>query len=82
MTYRTIPTKEFERDFRKLDSHFQERIKNKMREVAEHPDRYKHLKFDLRGSCRIRIDKLRVVFSYDEQKKEIYLEHVVLGHHY
>ena len=82
MPYKIIPTREFEQDFRKLDSFFQRRIKKKMEEVAENPIRYKHLQYDLSGSCRIRIDKLRVIFSYDIQKQELYTEKIVFGHKY
>ena len=82
MSYKILPTKEFEEDFRKLDKNFQDRIKKKFEEVAEHPERYKHLHFDLKKFCRIRIGKLRIVFRYDVQKQELYLEKIILGHHY
>ena len=64
-TYRILPTKEFSKDFKKLDEYLQKRIKNKINEVAEMPERYKYLHYDLKGSCRIRIDHLRIIFSYD-----------------
>ena len=82
MPYKILPTKEFSNDFKKLDSHIQERIKKKMEEVAENPLRYKHLHYGLAGSCRIRIDKLRVIFSYEVSKKELYPEKIVFGHNY
>jgi len=82
MPYNILPTKEFEKDFRKLDKFFQKRIKDKMDEVAENPERYKHLHYDLSGSCRIWIGKLRIVYSYDVQKQELYLEQIVFGHKY
>lgn len=82
MTYKILPTKDFERQFKKLDGHFQNRIAKKFEEVAENPSRYKHLQFDLSGSCRIRIDKLRIIFSYDITKQELYLENIVFGHNY
>ena len=82
MTYKILPTKEFEKDIYKLDKNFQDRIKKKINEVAENPERYKHLHYDFKGSCRIRIGKLRVVYSYDVQKQELYLEQIVFGHHY
>lgn len=63
MHYKILPTKEFEKDFKKLDSFIQERIKKKIEEVAENPMRYKHLHYDLAGSCRLWIEKLRIVFS-------------------
>jgi len=53
MPYKILPTKEFENDFRKIDSSIQERIKKKFNEVSENPERYKHLHYDLAGSCRL-----------------------------
>ena len=82
MRYKILPTKEFSKDFNKLDNQFQERIKVKIEEVAEDPTRYKHLHYDLSGSCRLWIGKLRVIFSYDSGKKEVYLEKIVFGHKY
>ena len=82
MTYKILPTKEFERDFNKLDKFFQDRIKKKLDEVAENPVRYKHLHFNLKNFCRIRMDKLRIIFRYDVQKMELYPEKIVFGHDY
>ena len=82
MNYKILPTKEFSKDFNRLDKQFQERIKNKIEKVAEDPVRYKHLHYDLSGSCRLWIGKLRIIFSYDSNKKEIYLEKIVFGHKY
>jgi mRNA-degrading endonuclease RelE of RelBE toxin-antitoxin system len=82
MSYRVLPTKEFERDIKKLDKSFQKRIKNKIDEVAENPERYKHLHFGLKRFCRIRIDKLRVIFRFDIQKQELYPEKIIFGHKY
>lgn len=82
MNYKIIPTKEFEKDFYKLDKNLQKRIINKINEVAKGPERYKQLHYDLKGSSRIRIGKLRIVYSYDSKKQEIYLEKVILKHKY
>lgn len=82
MPYKILPTKEFEKDFKKLDSSIQKRIKNKIEEVAENPVRYKHLQYELKGSCRLWIGKWRIVFSYDVQKQELYLEKIVFDHRY
>lgn len=82
MPYKILPTKEFEKDFVKIDSFMQERIKKKVGEVAENPARYKHLHYDLAGSCRLWIGKLRIIFSYSVEKQELYLEKVVIGHKY
>ena len=82
MNYKIIPTKEFEKDFYKLDKEFQRRIIKKINEVAQNPERYKHLRYDLNDSLRVRIGKLRVTFSYDSEKLELYLEQIIFGHKY
>lgn len=82
MPYKILPTKEFEKDFQRLDKSSQKRIKNKIEEVSENPERYKHLHYDLSGSSRIRIGKLRVIFSYNKERQELYLEKIVFGHKY
>tara|TARA_Y100000310_G_scaffold317846_1_gene371215 strand:+ start:31332 stop:31586 length:255 start_codon:yes stop_codon:yes gene_type:complete len=82
MSYKILPTKEFSKDFKKLDPQMQKRVKNKVEEVAEEPTRHKHLHYDLKNSCRLWIGKLRIIFSYNEEKEEMYLEKIVLGHRY
>ena len=82
MPYKIRPTKEFWKDFKKIDRHFQERIKKKFEEARENPERYKHLHYDLAGSCSVRIEKLRVLFSYNKELQELYLEKIVFGHRY
>ncbi len=82
MNHKILPTKEFYKDFKKLDKNIQERIKDKIKEVAENPTRYKQMHYDLSGSCRLWIGKLRILFSYDTNKREIYLEKVIFGHKY
>ncbi|HLC75375.1 MAG TPA: type II toxin-antitoxin system RelE/ParE family toxin [Candidatus Nanoarchaeia archaeon] len=82
MSYKILPTKEFAKDFKKLDSQVQAQIKKKIDEVSINPTLYKKLQYDLHGSSRLRIGKLRVIFSYDESKQEVYLEKIVFGHRY
>ena len=82
MPYKILPTSEFSKDFKKLDKPMQERIKKKIEEVSENPERYKHLHYDLKGSCRIWIGKLRVIFSYNQHLRELYLEKIVFDHKY
>ncbi|MEK6961406.1 MAG: hypothetical protein AABX47_09640 [Nanoarchaeota archaeon] len=65
-----------------IDSSIRDRIKTKIEEVAEDPTRYKQLHYELGGSCRLWIGKLRIIFSYDIEKKELYLEKIVFGHKY
>lgn len=82
MNYKLLPTKEFSKDFQKLEKANKERIKKKFNEVSKNPERYKHLHYDLKDSCRIRIGKLRVIFSYSKELKELYLENIVFDHKY
>jgi len=82
MPYKILPTKEFEKDFKKVDSSMHERIKKKVEEVAENPTRCKHLHYDLAGYCRIRVGKLRIIFKYSTEKQELYPEKIVFGHKY
>ena len=82
MSYKILPTKEFSKDFKKLDGSLKLLIKSKISEVSENPTRFKHLHYDLKGSCRVRIKKLRIVFSYDEDLNELYLEKIIFDHRY
>jgi mRNA-degrading endonuclease RelE of RelBE toxin-antitoxin system len=82
MSYKVLPTKEFSKDFKKLDKQEQKRIKSKIKEVAQNPVRCKHLHYDLSDSCRLRIGKIRVLFSYDIDREELYLEKVIFRHKY
>lgn len=81
-SYKILPTKEFSKDFKKLDGSVKSRVKTKIEEVAQDPTRYKYLSYDLSGSCRIRIGKLRIIFSYSEELGELYLEKIVFDHRY
>ena len=82
MSYKILPTREFSKDFKKIDPQMQRRVKHKVKEVAIDPTRYKHLHYDLKNSCRLWVGKLRIIFSYSQHKKELYLEKIVLGHEY
>jgi len=82
MNYKILPTKEFENDFKKLNSEIQLRVKKKIEEVVKNPERYKHLRLDLKEFCRIRLGKLRIIFRHDIKKQEFYLEKIVFGHKY
>ena len=82
MNYKILPTKEFSKDFEKLEKKEQEQIKRKIEEIAINPERYKHLHYDLKGSSRVRIGKRRVIFSFDKSLNELYLEKIVFKHKY
>jgi mRNA-degrading endonuclease RelE of RelBE toxin-antitoxin system len=82
MTYEIIPTNDFISDFKKLDSHLQKKIKKKFDEVAENPVRYKHMSPPWNNYCRIRIEKLRIIFRYNVETKKLYLNKIVFKHKY
>tara|TARA_Y100000310_G_C20534876_1_gene740369 strand:- start:176 stop:424 length:249 start_codon:yes stop_codon:yes gene_type:complete len=82
MSYKIKASKEFERKFRKLNKNLQGRIKKKFLEVAENPERYKHLRGNLAGRCRIWISKLRIIFSYSAEEKILFLKTIVFKHKY
>ena len=82
MPFKILPTREFEKDYKRLDKDSQDRIRSKIEEVSENPTRYKHMHYDFTGSCRVRVGKLRIVFSYSIEKQELYLEKIVFGHKY
>ena len=82
MPYKILPTNQFEKDFKKLDSSIQKRIKKKIEEIAENPQRHKHLHYELKESCRVWVSKWRIIFSYDSELEELYLEKIVFGHNY
>lgn len=82
MSYKILPTKEFKKDFDKVDSFMKKQIKEKIEKIADNPTRYKHMHYSFSGSSRIRIGKLRIIFSYSKEKQEVYLEKIIFGHKY
>ena len=50
MSYKILPTKEFSKDFKKLDPQSKNKVKKKLEEVSKDPTRYKHLHYDLAES--------------------------------
>jgi mRNA-degrading endonuclease RelE of RelBE toxin-antitoxin system len=82
MPYKILPTKEFAKDFSKLNKTDQKTIKKKIEEASEKPERFKRLHYELQGSFRLRIGKLRVIYSIDKKKNEMYLEKIVFKHKY
>ncbi len=82
MSYEIFSSRQFEKDFRKLNLNFQDKIKKKFKEVAKNPVRYKHMHPPLNKYCRIRIEKLRIIFSYNIEKHIVYLEKIVFSHRY
>ena len=82
MSYKILVSKTFEKDFKKLNLNIQSKIKKKFIEISENPERYKHMHPPMSNYCRIRIEKLRILFSYNVQKEIIYLEKIIFGHKY
>jgi mRNA-degrading endonuclease RelE of RelBE toxin-antitoxin system len=82
MSYKIFPTKEFIQDCKKVDSLVLSRVKKKIEEVAENPERYKHLRGPLNEFCRLRIGKLRILYFYDIKKQELYPSKIVFDHNY
>jgi len=80
--YRILPTIEFSKDFSKINDYSKARIKSKIEEISKDPTRYKRLHYNLKNSSRVRIDKLRILFSYDSKKRELYLEKIIFNHDY
>ena len=51
---------------KKKDLKIYEIVRKKMDWILDNPEhRFKHLHYDLKGSCRLWIGKLRIIFSYD-----------------
>ena len=82
MPYKILPTREFAKDFSNLSETEREMIRSKVEEASENPERYKRLHYELKGSFRLRVEKLRVIYSISKQKQEMYLEKIVFGHKY
>lgn len=82
MNYKIIPTKEFVKDFKKVDPTLKSRLKKKIEEISIDPTRYKYLHPPLNNSCRVRVGKLRIIFSFNLETKELYLEKIVFKHRY
>ena len=83
MSYNILPTKQFSKDFKRIkDKKFERAIKSKIEEVSQDPERYKRLHYELKGSFRVRIGSFRVIYSINENKKEMYLEKIIFDHKY
>ena len=66
MTYKILPTKEFSKDFSKLDNSVKKRLKNKLETYAKNPIFYaKKLIDSSLGTYRWRIGNYRIIFDID-----------------
>jgi len=81
MSYEVILTDSFLKDLKKLkDKGLEEQVLEKLRELEYNPERNKRLKFDLNEYYRLRIGKLRVLYTIKGDK--VYVEILVKGHKY
>ena len=81
MSYEVILTDSFLKDLKKLKNKALEgQILIKLDELEENPERNKRLMYDLRDYYRIRIGKLRVLYTVQENK--VFVEVLVAGHKY
>ena len=53
----------------KKNMHTYERIMNKMQDILEEPNRYKHLRHDKKGECRVHIGSYVLTFEINENKR-------------
>ncbi len=82
MTYRILPTREFADDLKGLDAQARRRVLKKIEQVAEDPTRHKRLRGPLRRHSRVRIGPYRIVFSFDQRRRELYPEKIITDHRY
>lgn len=77
MTYVIDTSSQIKKIFKKLekrDKRQLEIIDKKPVEILENPQRFKHLRGDMKGSCRVHIDKSFVLtFEVDEENKVVRL---------
>ena len=81
MSYEVALTDSFLKDLKKLrNKALEEQVLNKLRELEEYPERNKRLMHDLKDYYRIRIGKLRILYTIQDNK--VYVEVLVVGHKY
>ena len=67
--YKREYSKKFEKDFKKVDSNLQERLKRKIYEIAGNPHQHKPLRNILKGNRRIHIGNYVLIYEIKEIKK-------------
>ena len=81
MSYEVILTDSFLKDLNKLkNKSIEEQVLSKLQELEENPERNKRLQYDLKNYYRIRVGKLRILYTI--QGNKIYVEVLVRGHKY
>ncbi len=81
MSYEVILTDSFLKDLKKLKNKaLEEQVLSKLQELQDSPERNKRLMYDLKDYYRIRVGKLRVLYTIQGDK--IYVEVLIAGHKY
>ena len=81
MSYEVILTDSFLKDLKKLKNKaLEEQVLSKLQELQDNPERNKRLMYDLKDYYRIRVRKLRVLYTI--QGNKVYVEVLVVGHKY
>lgn len=81
MSYEVILTDSFLKDLRKLKNKpLEEQVLNKLKELEEFPERNKKLMYDLNEYYRLRVGKLRILYTLKGDKA--FVEVLVIGHKY
>ena len=81
MSYEVVLTDSFLKELNKLkNKSIEEQVLSKLQELEENPERNKKLQYDLKNYYRIRVGKLRVLYTIQDNK--VYVEVLVRGHKY
>ena len=81
MSFEVILTDSFLKEIRRLkNKSLEDQILEKLKELEENPERNKKLRHDLKDYRRLRIGKLRVLYTTKGDK--VYVEVLVKGHKY
>ena len=81
MTYEVILTDSFLKDLRKLKNKLlEDQVLSKLKELENTPERNKRLKYSLKEYFRLRVGKLRILYTVYGNK--VYIEVLVKDHRY
>ena len=72
MPYKVFLSREFEREFSKLDNKLKKRIVEKLKDIAEDPEAFgKPLRYGLKGLWSCRVGKYRIIYMIKKDSKTI-----------
>ena len=81
MRYEVALTDSFLKDLHKLKNKALEgQVLSKLQELEEKADRNKRLQYDLKDYYRLRVGKLRILYTINSNK--VYVEVLIRGHNY